>query len=94
MRDTSIKQKGISRKYFKEVKDGVTTKPKPVSILVVAKAKSFNKKLNKLRKKAEKANEEYQKIFGTCKHEVLYDEPGFMYATRNCLACGCTVGLI
>ena len=83
-----------SEKYFKVVKDGVGTKPVPVTLLQVKKAEEFYKKLENLRKKRDAAARAYDTHREKCKHDVLWDEDGFMYYQRNCLSCGSTVAYI
>ena len=69
------------RYYLTELPDGNYKKADPKK---VKEALKFEKKRKKLRRK----RIELAKAMENCKHEVCYDEPGWIYDTRICVKCG------
>lgn len=91
--DANIKK--WSKNKFKEIeeKNGSIGFTKP-SDKELKDAFIASKKLSLIRKQIETLEAEAEKIQGKCKHNIFYDEGGYMYDMRCCAVCDECIGLI
>lgn len=80
----------MGRQYFVEVKEGVSSKPVPVSQKAITKALKAERYRLKAQKLIFKLQNKLGDIRAECKHPVCYDTPGFIYDQRHCVTCGYT----